>query len=459
MPNNKKRVKSEENIIKDIEKLLNLLKKEHRSACLFAMSSKRGVIQLGSSYAVGYFERHLSAWMDCFDLDENEMIYSDEAADEESIETTSAYTGCSVLPKKLPAPIDLMSYEELWKWLTVEILKEHWKAGGCERFVKFGRDDFNPSFWINEIWDWSSIKKHPKDLTKADFPGAGNMTSFLKKVVKKRLEMLGIAVENWISKAFSDTEKRKRMRTRKIIADVSAANEDPTVNDFLTVELSENEEEVVPPPSNRGSQDRTSSVNNNETIRGVAVSNADETVRRTPVNNDDNATISRRCSARLASRRAASSSLSTISEVRQAIQPSEPPLAISPLSSDASGHASSLSKPLPFIPRRKQIKSSKKKTILVPHDLIDHFQAIAQNHTENGVELGGVLAGMDTGEGFRFTDLIIPHQMCFSDRYEIFDEHQIADYFERNSEKILLGLVNTHPRWDSFLSSVDLHAL
>ena len=49
--------------------------------------------------------------------------------------------------------------------------------------------------------------------------------------------------------------------------------------------------------------------------------------------------------------------------------------------------------------------------------------------------------------------------MCFSDRYEIFDEHQIADYFERNSEKILLGLVHTHPRWDSFLSSVDLHAL
>ena len=40
MPNNKKRVKSEETIIKDIEKLLNLLKKEHRSACLFAMSSK-----------------------------------------------------------------------------------------------------------------------------------------------------------------------------------------------------------------------------------------------------------------------------------------------------------------------------------------------------------------------------------------------------------------------------------
>ena len=117
--------------------------------------------------------------------------------------------------------------------------------------------------------------------------------------------MLGIAVEKWISNAFSDTEKRKRMRTRKLIADVSEANEDPTVNDFLTVELSDNEE-VVPPPSNRGSQDRTSSVNNNETIRGVAVSNADETVRRTPVNNDDNATISRRCSARLASRRAAS---------------------------------------------------------------------------------------------------------------------------------------------------------
>ena len=63
--------------------------------------------------------------MDCFNLDVNEMIYSNEAVDDESNETSSAHTGCSVVPKKIPSLIDLMSYEELWKWITIEILKKH----------------------------------------------------------------------------------------------------------------------------------------------------------------------------------------------------------------------------------------------------------------------------------------------------------------------------------------------
>ena len=137
---------------------------------------------MGSEYAVGYFKRNLNVWIDVFDLDEKDMIFnSNPVADDDSF-----IEGYSLLPKKLPATLELMSYEELWKWISLEILKEHWKNGGKEKYVRFGREDFSPSFWINEIWEWSAVTKHHKDLTKKDFPEEGNMTDFLKNVVKKK---------------------------------------------------------------------------------------------------------------------------------------------------------------------------------------------------------------------------------------------------------------------------------
>ena len=59
-----------------------------------------------------------------------------------------------------------MNYSELWAWITEEILKEHWKKGGKLKCVKFGNEDFEPSFWLGEVWCWENIKKHPRDLTK-----------------------------------------------------------------------------------------------------------------------------------------------------------------------------------------------------------------------------------------------------------------------------------------------------
>ena len=57
----------------------------------------------------------------------------------------------SLLPHKLPAPIALMKYDELWNWLSVEILKEHWRKGGKSKCVKYGNPDFEPSFWLGDV--------------------------------------------------------------------------------------------------------------------------------------------------------------------------------------------------------------------------------------------------------------------------------------------------------------------
>ena len=83
-----------------------------------------------------------------------------------------------------------------------------------------------------------------------------------------------------------------------------------------------------------------------------------------------------------------------------------------------------------FIPRRRQNIPSEKKALLLPSDLVARFEAIAQINTQNGVELGGVLAGIDAGEHFEVSDLLIPQQICFADRYDVHDEHQISDFLK-----------------------------
>ena len=101
-----------------------------------------------------------------------------------------------------------MIYKELWKWISAEILKEHWKNGGKYKEVHYGQPEFLASFWPNEIWDWENIEKNPNNMKASDFPGTGNMTEFLKLVVRNRLEQLEIDPATYISKDF--TEKKEK---------------------------------------------------------------------------------------------------------------------------------------------------------------------------------------------------------------------------------------------------------
>ena len=107
-------------------------------------------------------------------------------------------------PQKLPADLDLMVYKELWRWISSEILKEYWRKGGKRKVVNYGNVDFEPSFWPNEIWDWKDIKKNPKNLKTSDFPGPGNITEFLKEVIRRKFDQLNIDHTNFVDEKFTD---------------------------------------------------------------------------------------------------------------------------------------------------------------------------------------------------------------------------------------------------------------
>ena len=67
----RRRVKTEEQIVKEILKLQKLLMKEHKTASLFAYSSKFGLTGFGSDNVVEKFRQESDAWNDVFEKDED----------------------------------------------------------------------------------------------------------------------------------------------------------------------------------------------------------------------------------------------------------------------------------------------------------------------------------------------------------------------------------------------------
>ena len=53
-----------------------------------------------------------------------------------------------------------MNKKEKTAWITKEILKDQrTQAGEIFNTVKYGNQNLKPSFWLNEDWAWSNLKK------------------------------------------------------------------------------------------------------------------------------------------------------------------------------------------------------------------------------------------------------------------------------------------------------------
>ena len=190
---------------------------KHRTASLFTFRSKYGQLQFGTKYATEKFKSEFfnnDEWQVVFDDDQDELIESVQIDEEGDIDTLNHARG-TMLAKKLPAYLNLMIYSDRWTCLTEEILKQYWFKGGEFKCVKWGDPDFEPSFWLREMWAWQEVTKHPNNRLRSDYTGPGNITEFTKKVVKNRLEMLGLNHENRVMESFTEEDRKKRERSKK----------------------------------------------------------------------------------------------------------------------------------------------------------------------------------------------------------------------------------------------------
>ena len=313
------------------------------------------------------------------------------------------------------------------------------------------------------------------------------MTEFLKKVIRNKLDMLGINPEEWTSKHFSEADKKKRERTRKkSTPSIVEGNEEEQNNDNGNAEDvggEENQNDSIlndtfseeanleageaPNTSTNGSSSNESGLNIQTGFRTSSVQDG----------------LTRRRSERQATKRARLERLpSLVEEPNMRRRPATPPELLSPLSSDGESTSAGSSQPPKFIPRRKPLAKGTPGNsnfrcplnvnvgqnlptngdfvdIRIPNDLVLQFEILSQDITDKGHETGGIIAGIHHDDHYQVTHLLIPEQTSASDRWEVQDERQITNFFVYHPELLMLGIIHTHPKMTSFLSSVDLHAL
>ena len=269
MPSGRVKKRSEEAQKKSILQQLRELKNDHKIPYLLTFPSKIGQLTFGTKNAVNKFKSEYysdDGWKEVFQEDGDELIDGGEVEEEDEVADDVHHAMGALIADKLPAPLDLMVYVELWTWINKEIIKEYWAKGGKKKCVKWGDAVFQPSFWIDDLWPWSEVYKHYKELPKSAYTGPGIMTDFLKKVVKKKLDMLGINHNEWITDKFTEADRLHRERHRKKVvpADQNEPENDQNVpeNDQNEQEDDENEPENVQndPENDDDEQDNSQSL-------------------------------------------------------------------------------------------------------------------------------------------------------------------------------------------------------
>ena len=96
------------------------------------------------------------------------------------------------------------------------------------------------------------------------------------------------------------------------------------------------------------------------------------------------------------------------------------------------------------------------KTVIVPQDLVPTFLSIAKTNSDRGIETLGTLGGSLRNNRLVISHLVIPKQTGKSDSCTMERPEDVSDVHDRE-DIIFLGWIHTHPEYDVFLSSVDMH--
>ena len=89
-------------------------------------------------------------------------------------------------------------------------------------------------------------------------------------------------------------------------------------------------------------------------------------------------------------------------------------------------------------------------------EIIEKFLQIAKLNTENKLEFCSVLCGIEEDNQFIVNSLVVPRQEGATDHCYMTDEMSLFEAQIKHSI-LTIGWIHTHPQFDIFLSSVDLH--
>lgn len=91
-----------------------------------------------------------------------------------------------------------------------------------------------------------------------------------------------------------------------------------------------------------------------------------------------------------------------------------------------------------------------------PMTIVNKFGEIAEPNTKNRIETCGILCGIEKDGQLYVKNILIPDQKGTSDSCTTSNYESILSYV-MGQDMIVLGWIHTHPEYDCFLSSIDLH--
>ena len=97
---------------------------------------------------------------------------------------------------ELPFPLSLMSQKEKSEYIRDLIRAE---AKRDKARVIYGYEEWRPSFWLEERWNWANIKQPISKTNEGMFTGAGTWSDFLSDTIKNILEKKSLKPEEHVN--------------------------------------------------------------------------------------------------------------------------------------------------------------------------------------------------------------------------------------------------------------------
>ncbi|KAK4176855.1 hypothetical protein QBC36DRAFT_328355 [Triangularia setosa] len=96
------------------------------------------------------------------------------------------------------------------------------------------------------------------------------------------------------------------------------------------------------------------------------------------------------------------------------------------------------------------------RSIFLPNTLRGRFLGLAEANTRRGLEMCGLLCGLNINNALFITHLLIPDQDCTENTCDTKNEADIWEFCEKE-DVMQFGWIHTHPTQTCFLSSRDMH--
>ena len=94
--------------------------------------------------------------------------------------------------------------------------------------------------------------------------------------------------------------------------------------------------------------------------------------------------------------------------------------------------------------------------VVCPIEIVAAFLKLAQPNTKKNIETCAILAGYEIDQELAITTLIVPTQTGKSDQCSMDDEMELFEC-QKADDLMTIGWIHSHPKFDLFLSAVDVH--